>query len=151
MNAWEKQRDKPALRQHVTRWVVWFCVLVSAVFVVSVYFQADASASQADGAQTLPPGGQLKIENDEVLMLMVSVIVLIEIIVSFNFIRLIPHKDVLVWSFVLFVLASVFTVAEGFVFRGALNYAEHLSLAGSAILLAVWCRLMFRPAGEDAG
>ena len=139
MNAREKQLDKPVLRQHLTRWVVWFCLLVSVVFVMSVYVQADASASQASAAGP----GPLKIEKDEVIMLMVSLVVLIEIVVSFNYIRLIPHKDVLVCSFVLFVLASVFTVAEGFVFGRVLNYAEHLSLAGSAILLAVWCALMF--------
>lgn len=85
------------------------------------------------------------------IMLIVSLVVLIEIVVSFNLIRLIPHKWILLCSFGLFVLAAVCTVAEGFVFKHMLNYVEHLSVAGSAILLAVWCSLMFRPhKTEDA-
>jgi len=151
VNAREKQPGKPVLRQHLTRWMVWLCVLAAAVFVMSVYFEEYASAPETDAARTYSRGGELKIEHDEVIMLMISLVVLIEIVISFNFIRLIPHKWILLCGFVLFVLAAVFTVAEGFVFKHALNYAEHLSLAGSAILLAVWCRLMFRPLKrEDA-
>jgi magnesium-transporting ATPase (P-type) len=151
VNAREKQPDQAVLRQHLTRWVVWLCVLVAAVFVMSVYFKAYASAPEADAARTVAPGGELKIEHDEVIMLMISLVVLIEIVVSFNLIRLIPHRGILLCGFVLFVLAAVCTVAEGFVFNRALNYTEHLSLTGSAILLAVWCSRMFRsPRQEDA-
>jgi len=149
VNAREKQPDKPVFRQRLTRWIMWLCVLTAAVFVMSMYFQEYASASQADPAGMLTEGEALKIEQNEVIMLLISLIVLIEIITSFNIIRLIPHKEILLCSFVLFVLAAVFTVAEGFVFPHALNYAEHLSVAGSAILLAVWCSRMFRAPRQE--
>ena len=149
MNAQEKQPDKAAFWQHLTRWVLWFFVLAAAIFVMSVYFEVRASASAMTAAQAYTKGGQLKIEHDEVIMLMVSLVVLIEIIISFNFVRLIPRKWILLSSFGMFVLSAVFTVAEGFVFPHLLNYAEHLSLTGSAILLAVWCGWMFRSPGKE--
>jgi uncharacterized BrkB/YihY/UPF0761 family membrane protein len=145
VNVREKQPAKTALRQHLIRWGLWFCMVAAAVFVMSVYLEGYASASPADAA-----GRVLKIQHDEVIMLVVSLIVLTEVIVSFNVIRLIPHKEILLCSFVLFVLSTVFTVAEGFVFEHVLNYAEHLSTAGSATLLAAWCCLMFRAPGQGA-
>ena len=82
--------------------------------------------------------------HDEMLMLIVSGAVIVEVASMFGYLRTIPYFFLLLSSFGTIVLASLFTVVEGFLWPDALNFLEHLSVMIGAILLAVWCALVFR-------
>ncbi len=86
---------------------------------------------------------------DEVLMLIISGAVIVEITTMFRYLRRIPHLYLLLSSFGAWVLAAVFTVAEGFFWPGPLNVLEHLSTMTGAILLAVWCGWVFALRKEE--
>ena len=86
---------------------------------------------------------------DEVLMLIISAAVIVEIVATFGYLRRIPHPYLVLGSFACFVLGSLLTVAEGFVWTGSLNVLEHLSVMAGAILLALWCGLVFRPRRQE--
>ena len=79
----------------------------------------------------------------ELLMLIISGTVIIEIAATFGYLRRIPHPFLLLSSFAALVLDNLFTVAEGFIWPGLINVLEHLFVMVGAILLALWCRLVF--------
>ena len=81
--------------------------------------------------------------HDEVLMLIISGIVIVEIATTFRHLRRIPHLLLLLSSFAALVLDNLFTVAEGFIWAGLFNVLEHLSIMAGAILFALWCGLVF--------
>ncbi len=83
--------------------------------------------------------------HDEVLMLIISGAVIIEIVATFGYLRRIPHPLLLLGSFGALALGSVSTVAEGFFWAGPFNVLEHLSMMAGAVLFALWCGLVFRP------
>ena len=87
---------------------------------------------------------------DEVLMLIISCAVIVEIVATFNYLRRIPHAYLLLASFAAFVLGSILTVVEGFFWATLFNVIEHLSLMIGAILLALWCGLVFRRPKQEA-
>ena len=87
--------------------------------------------------------GTLSMTHDEVLMLIISGAVIVEVISTFSYLRTIPHLSLLLGSFASIVLASAFTVAEGFVWPDQLNVLEHLSVMAGAVLLALWSALVF--------
>ena len=150
MDAREKQPGKTVWRDTVRR-ICWLGIVVGAVFIILAHFKKHALVSGANVTQAYTREGMLEIEHNEVVMLAVSLVVLFEVLFSSGFIRRIQHRWVLMCSFGLFVLAAVCTVAEGFCFRPVLIFAKHLSLAGSAILLAVWCGLVFKGHHEQEG
>jgi hypothetical protein len=82
-------------------------------------------------------------------MLAISLIVVIQIVASFKFIKRLPYMSLLLCSFGGVALSAFFTVAEGLVFSEILNYLEHLSFMVAAILLAVWCGLVFGPKKQE--
>jgi hypothetical protein len=82
---------------------------------------------------------------DEVLMLIISGIVIAEIATTFRYLRRVPHLFLLLSSFAALVLDNFFTVAEGFVWMGLFNVLEHLFVMAGAVLLALWCGLVFGP------
>jgi len=87
---------------------------------------------------------------DEVLMLIISGAVIVEVVATIRHLRPIPHLSLLLASFGGMALASLFTVVEGFAWADGFNLLEHLSVMSGAILLALWCALVFgthRPEG----
>ena len=88
--------------------------------------------------------------HDEVLMLIISGAVIVEIIATFGYLKRVPHPFILLGSFAGLVLGSFFTVAEGLLWNSLLNFLEHLSMMTGAILFALWCGLVFRPRRREA-
>jgi len=138
-----KHHDAKAFRKQLIRWTLGIAILMTTILVVSTLFTQYEPAG-TESVRVFSRGGELRIEHDEAIMLLVSLVVIIEIITSYTFIRLIQYRGLLLASFFMFVLGAVLTVAEGFVLKGVLNYLEHLSLLASAVLLAAWCGRVFR-------
>jgi len=87
--------------------------------------------------------------HDEVLMLIISGTVIIQIAATFRYLRRIPHAVLLLGSFAALALGSFFTVIEGFAWTGLFNALEHLSMMAAAVLLASWCSSIFRSAKRE--
>jgi len=83
--------------------------------------------------------------HDEVLMLIISCAVVVEIAATYRNLRQIPHAFFLLGSLAGLALASLSTVVEGFLWADLFNWLEHLSLMAGAILLTLWCALVFGP------
>lgn len=81
--------------------------------------------------------------HNEVIMLLVSFAVLIEIACTYKHLRRIPHKSFLFFSFFFFVSGAICTVAEGFLLGHLFNWIEHLSYMCGAISMTIWCGLVF--------
>ncbi len=93
--------------------------------------------------------GILRMTHDEVLMLIISATVIIEIAATFPYLRRVPYLFLLLSSFGALALCSFFTVAEGFFWASALNILEHLLAMIGAILLALWCALVFKSRRQE--
>lgn len=118
---------------------VGLCVLAAVAFIATP-LPAEAAPvieSEPMRAELLKEGPAAS--HDELIMLILSLAVAIEIWVNFGFIRRAPRPVLLLCSFGLFVLGAFLTVAEGFFFEGVLNYLEHLAYMAGMIALAVWC------------
>lgn len=87
--------------------------------------------------------------HNEVLMLIICVAVIVQIVATFRYLRRIPYLFLLLASFAALVLGSLFTVIEGFIWTGLFNVLEHLSVLAGAVLLALWCGLVFRPQRQE--
>ena len=87
--------------------------------------------------------------HDEVPMLIISAVVIVQIVMTFRYLQRIPYLFLLLASFATLVLGSLFTVVEGFAWTGLCNILEHLSVMAGAVLLALWCGLVFRPQRQE--
>jgi len=85
----------------------------------------------------------LGMEHDELIMLIISLVVVIEVATNLGFLQPIPYHRLLLYSFGSVVLGAFFAVTEGFLFEAALNYLEHFLYMAGAILLAIWCGRVF--------
>ena len=112
-------------------------------FTAAMLLAGDDPAAGREYTQAQLLEETLGVAHDELIMLIISLVVVIQIAANFNFIRQLPHRFFLVCSFCGVALSAFFTVAEGFIFTEVFNYFEHLSFMTSAILLAVWCMLVF--------
>lgn len=83
------------------------------------------------------------ITHDEMVMMIISLIVAVMIAANFDLLLRIPHGSLILSSFILVALSSIFTVAESFVWPETLNYLEHLCFMAAAIIFAVWCMCVF--------
>ena len=81
--------------------------------------------------------------HDEVLMLIISGAVIVEIMATFSYLQRIPHVSLLLCSFAALFLSCLFTVIEGLISPDLFNVLEHLSIMAGAILLALWSGLVF--------
>lgn len=81
--------------------------------------------------------------HDEVLMLIISGAVIVEIVATFGYLKRIPHPFLLLGSFGSLVVGCIATVTEGFIWAGPLNVLEHLAMMAAAVLFALWCGLVF--------
>ncbi|MBP1668772.1 MAG: hypothetical protein H6Q21_1138 [Bacteroidetes bacterium] len=79
------------------------------------------------------------IQDNELIMLILGIGVLaLTIIYKTEIKRIFGWKNLLS-SYYLLLAASVFTVAEAFLWNFYLNLAEHLCYSASAVAFAVWC------------
>jgi hypothetical protein len=85
----------------------------------------------------------LGVAHDELIMLIISLAVVIQIVANFNFLKRLPGSSLILSSFALVALSAFCTVAESLVFPEVLNYIEHLSFMTASILLAIWCWHVF--------
>lgn len=139
----QEHRDPKTLRERIIKRTQWTVMLIVALLVILVLFVEEAPfRAGTDGIDSR--GGEVRIDHDEVIMMLISLIVFIEIFTSLKLIRFIPQKGILLSSFLVFTVSAVSTVVEGYVFSDVLNYIEHSSLMASAILLAVWCGRVFQ-------
>ncbi len=82
-------------------------------------------------------------EEREVLSCLLSLGVAVFIVSQHHKLKAIPFFRILLTSFALLLLSFNFSVVEGFFWESGLNFLQHLCSGLSAILLAVWCWLMF--------
>jgi hypothetical protein len=85
----------------------------------------------------------LGMAHDELIMLIISLIVVIQVVANFQLLRRVPNHLLLLGSFALVAFSTFCTVVEGLVFPEVLNYLEHLSFMSAMILLAVWSGCVF--------
>jgi hypothetical protein len=83
------------------------------------------------------------IEENEVVMLLIGVGVLFLILGNRFSLKRLPASKILFAGFYVLLAGWVLTVLEGFLWKGLLNYLEHLCYAGSSLLMAVWCWTVF--------
>lgn len=84
------------------------------------------------------------IDHSEVITFLIGIGVLIFILVNYSQLIRLPSAKILIASFCVLLAGWIFTILEGFFWKNILNLAEHLSYAISSVLLAVWCRMVFR-------
>lgn len=84
------------------------------------------------------------IDHSEVIVFLMGIGVMIFIIVNYPQLKHLPSAKILIASFCVLLAGWLFTILEGFFWKNILNFAEHLSYAISLVLLAVWCRMVFR-------
>lgn len=89
--------------------------------------------------------------HDESIMLLIFLGIIPVIAANYGHLREVPDAGLLLTSFGCMVGSAVLTGAEGFFLPALLNWGEHLLLAGSSILLAIWCgRMAFGIRQEDS-
>jgi hypothetical protein len=92
------------------------------------------------------------LQPNEIVMALLATGVLVLVLSNTAHLRRLPRWPLLIAAFLCFAAACVLTVLETFLLETALNTAEHLAYAVSAVLTALWCRAIFRkpPERNDA-
>lgn len=88
------------------------------------------------------------IQQNEIIMLLLSVGVLIFILFNRQQLQHLPASKNLIIGFYLLLAGRILTILEGLFLGELLNFLEHVCYAGSAVLIAVWCWNVF---GKKAG
>jgi hypothetical protein len=83
------------------------------------------------------------IQENEIVMLFIGGGVLILILKYRTPLKRLPASSILLAGFFTLLAGWVLTVLEEFFWKGFLNYLEHLSYAGSSLLVLLWCWLVF--------
>lgn len=137
--------DKPLIpaRQQLVGWGLGVCVILLIMFAARPLIAQEEVSSTFEYTQLQLSDEQLGVAHDELIMLIISLIVVVQICASYKFLKSLPFKRLLLGSFVAVCLSAFFTVAEGFVLSEVLNYLEHLSFMTAAILIALWCGRVF--------
>lgn len=90
------------------------------------------------------------LREDEVVMLIMGIIVLLFILLNWNYLKKIQSWNILFASYLVLFAGWSFTVLEGMFFEKYLNLLEHLAYAASACMFALWCWIFSaRTRGED--
>jgi hypothetical protein len=79
------------------------------------------------------------VQENEVIMLILTVGVLAAILINQEQLKTMPSSELLLISFVFFTLAAIFTNLEAVFWPGTNNLLEHLSLATCAFFIFIWC------------
>ena len=83
------------------------------------------------------------IQENEVVMLFIGVAVLIFILKYRSHLRRLPASNLLLAGYYTLLVGWGLTVLEEFFWENLLNYLEHLSYAGSSLLVLLWCWIVF--------
>jgi hypothetical protein len=83
------------------------------------------------------------IHENEIVMLFIGGGVLILILKYRSPLKRLPASKILLAGFFTLLAGWVLTVLEEFFWNGFLNYLEHLSYAGSSLLVLLWCWIVF--------
>lgn len=135
------QQDTTRQRPWLLGGVIALCVLLMAVLMVAGAMVTPESDYEYTQAQLLDK--TLGVAHDELIMLIISLIVVVQVVANFQLLRRVPNPLLLLGSFALVAFSTFCTVVEGLVFSEALNYLEHLSFMSATILLAVWSGCVF--------
>lgn len=87
---------------------------------------------------------------NEVVTLFLSLGVLLFIQANLRRLPEIPSYNWMIAGYLAYVLAMIFTIAEGYLWEPGFNFLEHLSYTVSAILLVIWIWRLARPKREAA-
>jgi hypothetical protein len=137
------QHDTPRRRPWLLGGVIGLCVLLVGVLMTAgAVFQPEPE-SDFEFTQSQLLEETLGVAHDELIMLIISLIVVIQITANFKLLWRIPKHLLLLCSFGLVAFSTFCTVAESLVFPEVLNYIEHLSFMTASILLAIWCWCVF--------
>ena len=83
------------------------------------------------------------IQANEILNLILFLGVLFFILKNRPELNRLPALALLMGGFHMLVLAAALTIVEGFFWEAALNVLEHVCYAAGALLMAIWCGLVF--------
>lgn len=90
------------------------------------------------------------LREDEVVMLIMGIIVLLFILLNWNYLKKIQSWNILFTSYLILFMGWSFTVLEGFLLERYLNYLEHFAYAISACIFVRWCWIFTaRTRGEE--
>lgn len=143
----EKQPDKKVSLKRLVGSVLLAFVLAGAVLVAESATESKLTGNDLDGVLTQER--KLGVAHDEIIMLLISMVVAVQIILNFEILQRLPYKFLLLSSFGAVVLSTFFTVTESLVLSEVLNFLEHFSFMIASILLAVWCKLVFSNAAQE--
>ena len=135
------QHDTTRRRPWLLGGVIGLCVLLIGALMMAGAMVIPESDYEYTQGQLLDE--TLGMAHDELIMLIISLIVVIQVVANFQLLRRVPNHLLLLGSFALVAFSSFCTVVEGLVFPEVLNYLEHLSFMSAMILLAVWSGCVF--------
>ena len=135
------QHDTTRRRPWLLGGVIGLCVLLIGALMMAGAMVIPESDYEYTQGQLLDE--TLGMAHDELIMLIISLIVVIQVVANFQLLRRVPNHLLLLGSFALVAFSTFCTVVEGLVFPEVLNYLEHLSFMSAMILLAVWSGCVF--------
>jgi len=83
------------------------------------------------------------IQENEVVVFLVSIGCLIFIRLNIERLRALPSWRAFLWSFYVLLAGLGLTILEGFIWKEMLNLLEHMCYAGNAVLLTLWTWQVF--------
>jgi len=89
------------------------------------------------------------IQQNEIILLLLGLGALIFILGNRPRLQLLPRSKILISGFYMLLASWILTILEGFLLGELLNFIEHICYAGSAVLMAVWCRQVFGKNGRQ--
>lgn len=123
--------------------VICSCVIIALAVIVPTLLIRGNSSNDFEYTQSQLLEEMLGVAHDELIMLIISLVVVIQVVANFKLLKQFPRMPLLLWSFGLVVLSAICTVVESLFWVEVLNYIEHLSFMAASILLAVWCWRVF--------
>lgn len=135
------QHDTTRRRPWLLGGVIGLCVLLIGALMMAGAMVIPESDYEYTQGQLLDE--TIGMAHDELIMLIISLIVVIQVVANFQLLRRVPNHLLLLGSFALVAFSTFCTVVEGLVFPEVLNYLEHLSFMSAMILLAVWSGCVF--------
>ena len=83
------------------------------------------------------------IQENEIIMCVLGIGTLAFMLFNYKQLRRTPSFNILAVGFFLLVAGWILTALEGFFWEGTLNFIEHLCYLVSAILVTIWCLVLF--------
>ena len=137
------QQDTTRRRPWLLGGVIGLCLLLVGFLMAAGVLPQPETESDVEFTQSQLLEKTVGVSHDELIMLIISLAVVIQIVANFHFLKRLPGSPLILSSFAFVALSAFCTVVEGFVFVEVLNYIEHLSFMTASILLAIWCWRVF--------